>query len=70
MWPSDKAKILRNMLLYVIQGVKCIFDKVTSWPQLTSKLLVAPACLNVSSDWPRTFITPKVFLVSIYQDSR
>ena len=29
-------------LLHVIQGVKSIFDKVTSWPQLISKLLVAP----------------------------
>ena len=33
-------------LLYVIQGVKNIFDKVTFWPQLISKLLVAPACLQ------------------------
>ena len=34
-------------LLHVIQGVESIFDKVTSWPQLISKLLVAPACLHV-----------------------
>ena len=34
-------------LLHVIQGVKSIFDKVTSWPQLISKLLVTPACLHV-----------------------
>ena len=27
---------------YVIQGVKKSFDKVTSWPQLISKFLVAP----------------------------
>ena len=52
-------------LLHVIQGVKSIFDKVTSWPQLISKLLVAPACLHVASDWPRTFFIPKVFLFSI-----
>ena len=52
-------------LLYVIQGVKSIFDKVTSWPQLMRKLLVAPACLHAASDWPRTFITPKMFLFSI-----
>ena len=52
-------------LLHVIQGVKSIFDKVTSWPQLISKLLVAPACLHVASDWPCTFFTPKVFLFSI-----
>ena len=41
------------------------FDKVTSWLQLISKLLVAPACLYVASDWPRTFFTSKVFLFSI-----
>ena len=52
-------------LLYVIQGVKNIFDKVTSWSQLISKLLVAPAYLHAASDWPRTFFTLKVFLFSI-----
>ena len=52
-------------LLYVILGVKNIFDEVTSWPQLISKLLVASACLYTASDWPRTFFTPKVFLFSI-----
>ena len=53
-------------LLHVIQGVKSILIKsLTSWPQLISKLLVAPACLHVASDWPRTFFTPKVFLFSI-----
>ena len=30
----------------VIQGVKNIFDKVISWPQLISKLLVAPISLQ------------------------
>ena len=52
-------------LLYIILGVKSIFDEVTSWPQLISKLLVASACLHAASDWPRTFFTPKVFLFSI-----
>ena len=54
-------------LLYVILGVKSIFDEVTSWPQLISKLLVAFACLHAyaASDWPRTFFTPKMFLFSI-----
>ena len=52
-------------LLYVILGVKSIFDEVTSWPQLISKLLVASACLHAASDWPCTFFTPKVFLFSI-----
>ena len=51
-------------LLYVIQVVKKIFDKLTSWPQLISKFLVAPVC-NAASNWPRTFFTPKVFLFSI-----
>ena len=53
-------------LLHIIQGVKSIFDKVTSWPQLISKLLVAPACSLAASDWPCacTFFTPKVFLFS------
>ena len=53
-------------LLHVIQGVKSILIKrLTSWPQLISKLLVAPAYLHVASDWPRTFFTPKVVLFSI-----
>ena len=47
-----------HKLLHVIQGVKSILIKwLTSWPQLISKLLVAPACLHVASDWPRTFFT-------------
>ena len=54
--------IMKN-ILYVIQGVKSFF--ITSWPQLISKLLVAPACLHVASDRPCTFFTPKVFLFSI-----
>ena len=52
-------------LLYIILGVKSIFDEVTSWPQRISKLLVASACLHAASDLPRTFFTPKVFLFSI-----
>ena len=55
-------------LLYVILGVKSIFDKVASWPQLISKLLVTSACLHAASDWPHTFFTPKVFLFSIYSN--
>ena len=51
-------------LLYVILGVKSIFDEVTSWPQLISKLLVASACLHAASDWPHTFLHPKCFLFS------
>ena len=52
-------------LLYVILGVKSIFNEVTSWPQLISKLLVASACLHVASNWLRTFFTPQVFLSNI-----
>ena len=52
-------------ILYAILGGKSIFDEVTSWPQLISQLLVAPACLHFASDWPRTFFTNKVFLFSI-----
>ena len=51
-------------LLYVILGVKSIFDEVTSWPQLISKLLVASACLHVASDWPRTFLHPRCFCLA------
>ena len=45
-----KPIILVKICLYVIQGVKNIFDEVTSWPQLISKFMVAPACLHVASD--------------------
>ena len=34
-------------------------------PYLISEFLVA-YITTVSSDWPRTFFTPKVFLFSIY----
>ena len=47
-------------LLYVIQGVKSIFDKVTS--QLISKFLVTLACLHAPSDRTLTFLRP----ISIY----
>ena len=43
-------------ILYFIQRVKNIFDRVTSWPQLISKFLVAPIPVcNAASDWPLTF---------------
>ena len=50
-------------LLYVIQRVKYIFDRVTSWPQLISKFLIVaiPVC-NVASDWPLTFLCPRPLL--------
>ena len=43
---------------------KKFFDKVTSWPQLISKLLVAPTCLHVASDWPRTSLHPRCFCLA------
>ena len=49
--------IVKNM-----PEVKSIFDKVASWPQLLSYLLVAPACLHAASDWPHTFYTQRVFV--------
>ena len=41
-----------------------IFNKVTSWPHLISKFLVAhiPVC-NVASDWSRTFYTEGVLSI-------
>ena len=68
-WPSDKANhMYLYKLLYVIEGVKSIFDKVTSWPhdQLISKFFGRTCLLkNAASDWPCTFFTPQVFLFSI-----
>ena len=37
---------------------------ITSCPQLISKLLVAPACLHVASDWPRTFLYPRCYCLA------
>ena len=54
--------IVKNMC---ICHSRSYFDKVTSWPQLISKLLIAPACLYAASNRPRTFCTIKVFLFSI-----
>ena len=51
------VKICYKLIIVCHQGVNSIFDKVTSWPQLISKLLVAPACLHAASDWPCTFYT-------------
>ena len=47
-------------LLYVIQGIKNI-DKVTSWPQLISKLLAV--CI-AASDWPHTYLHPRCFCLA------
>ena len=61
---SDKANHEKYAINYCMsfKELKSFFDKVTSWPQLISKLLVAPACLHVASDWPHTFYTPGVFV--------
>ena len=51
----------------VIQGVKNIFDEVTSWPQLISKLLIAPIPVcNAASDWPHTFLHPRRFCLTYF----
>ena len=67
-WPTDKANhTCENMLriiLCVIQGVK-IFDKVTSWPQLISNLLIVPACLQCCFCLALHFFILEVFLSSI-----
>ena len=48
--------------------LESIFDKVTSWPQLISKLLVTPAacCLHAASDWPCTFLHPRCFRLAFF----
>ena len=51
-------------LLYVAHSRS--FDKVTSWPQLISRLLVTPACLHAASDWPHTFLNPRCFCLAYY----
>ena len=51
-------------LLYVIQVKEFLIKCSTSWPYLISEFLVAYIII-VASDWPRTFFTPKVFLISI-----
>ena len=40
----------KPIVMYVIQEVKSTFDKVTSWPQLISKVLVTHTCLHAASD--------------------
>ena len=51
------------MLKYVSFKELQIFDKVTSWPQLISNLLVAPACLLILLlIGPTLFYTPHVFV--------
>ena len=51
-------------LLYVIQVKEFLIKCSTSWPYLISEFLVANITI-VTSDWPRTFFTPKVLLFSI-----
>ena len=55
-WPSDNI-----YCTYVIQEVESIFDKVTSWSQLISKLMPVS---NVASHWPCTFLHPR-FSISL-----
>ena len=44
-WPSDKANHTCEKYVYVSQGAKNSFGKVTSWPQLRSEFLVAHSYL-------------------------
>ena len=72
-WPPFWTNIITKMakpivkicyeLLYVIQGVISTLDKITSWPQLISNLLVAPTWLHVTSDWS---LYPRCFWSYIY----
>ena len=66
-WPSDKANhTCENTYAMSFKELQ-IFDKVTSWPQLISNLLVCLPVCNVASDWPRTFLHPRCFcLVYVY----
>ena len=61
-WPSDKANREKYAINYCMSFKELKVFKVTSWPQLMSRLLVAPACLHVASDWPRTFLHPRYFV--------
>ena len=54
--------ICENM--YVIQGVKNSFGKVTSWPQLISEFWSHMSVCNVASDWPHTFLHPGCFCLA------
>ena len=50
----------------VIQWVKSIFDKVTTWPQLISEFLVAPALFAMLLLIGLALFILQVFLFSIY----
>ena len=63
-WQSQSYLWKYAIILCVIQGVK-YFDKVTSWPQLISNLLVTPACLQCCFWLALHLFTPQVFLFSI-----
>ena len=60
-WQSQSYLWKYAIILCVIQGV----TRVTSWPQLISNLLVAPACLECCFWLAPHFFTPQVFLFSI-----
>ena len=60
-WQSQSYLWKYAIILCVIQGV----TRVTSWPQLISNLLVAPACLQFCFWLAPHFFTPQVFLFSI-----
>ena len=60
-WQSQSYLWKYAIILCVIQGV----TRVTSWPQLISNLLVAPACFQCCFWLALHFFTPQVFLFSI-----
>ena len=49
----------------VIEASHTVSSGLNVTCHMLTKLLVAPACLHFTSNWPRTFFTPKVFLFSI-----
>ena len=63
--PIILVKICYN-LLYVIQGLKNIFDEVTCWPQLISNFWSHMPVCNAASDWPRTFLYPRCFCLAYH----
>ena len=59
-----KPIILVKICYKIVKELQ-IFDKVTSWPQLISNLLVAPACFAMLLLIGSELFTPQVFLFSI-----
>ena len=68
--PIIVVKVPCKLLYVIVIPVKEFLIKCsTSWPYLISEFLVAYITI-VASDWPRTFFTPKVFLLLFVRDSK